>query len=288
MGMSPMIWNILHGNFIEEIQRQFSSCFWRDWERVVFSLEILGKCGRGRTTGAARWPANPASFCKIIYRLLEYAISPTPTLLKDTLLKIWLWKILFQKIHFWRKAQSLLEKKHSARSQFVLVQMTCNNTAKVEPQLAFLEKVDLSRDPVSSLPARAARPPMTDGSIRPTRTSFSSQASAQRVPWMKIYSPSEETKEKNTWLFSSSSWVTQEKFSLKQLSWDGTHDQVYETLWKVKSARTALDHAWASPKWWPARFWEATKWFPPEWRLCNNGRACLSITWQPDDLMCEQ
>ena len=95
---------------------------------MVFSLEILGKCGRGRTTGAARWPANPASFCKIIYRLLEYAISPTPTLLKDTLLKIWLWKILFQKIHFWRKAQSLLEKKHSARSQFVLVQMTCNNT----------------------------------------------------------------------------------------------------------------------------------------------------------------
>ena len=144
---------------------------------MVFSLEILGKCGRGRTTGAARWSANPASFCKIIYRLLEYAISPTPTLLKDTLLKIWLWKILFQKIHFWRKAQSLLEKKHSARSQFVLVQMTCNNTAKVEPQLAFLEKVDLSRDPVSSLPARAARPPMTDGSIRPTRTSFSSWAS---------------------------------------------------------------------------------------------------------------
>ena len=29
----------------------------------------------------------------------------------------------------------------------------------------------------------------------------------------------------------------QEKLSLKQLRWDGTHDQVYETLWKIMSAR---------------------------------------------------
>ena len=230
------------------------------------------------------------SFCKIIYRLLEYAISPTPTLLKDTLLKIWLWKILFQKIHFWRKAQSLLEKKHSARSQFVLVQMTCNNTVHCNEGGATARLLGESRCFPRS---RFYSPELvllvhqwpTIASARLAPHFHPRRVLSEYLGWKSTHLL---TKEKNTWLFSSSSWVTQEKFSLKQLSWDGTHDQVYETLWKVKSARTALDHAWASPKWWPARFWEATKWFPPEWRLCNNGRACLSITWQPDDLMCEQ